>query len=414
MKNYLCIKNDGVCDYRLFTLLGASTARGDKGKIGQFGSGAKHGALVLMRQNIPPIVMLGKDELTYYTQDIPELKTKQLGVYFKGEKQLQSMVVDFGIMDWQNPHMALREYISNAIDAGGWEVTLVDEVIGVEGQTRVYVPLTPDIVEYYNNLSRYFLHAVGLEESPTIANLTEEKCRVYRKGVLVGALHQTSAYHYNLPDVPLDESRNIKSYEASYHISRYIVEKMDASKVCRTLIHAPKTAFERNITYSHVSFTPERRRELATAWNSNYVLACEGMHKHLEHLAEARNLTITHVGATAFGIFKDALPTLETITKEVVNGVITMAPSPNLQESWNSLWTWLKVRGLTGAWNQVPEIKMFRDEHMKAFVSNGECYLVEEAKISDMLYVLSCLGLYDVKDGVINRMFAEMRESSEL
>lgn len=416
LKNYLCIKNVGVCDYRLFTLLGASTARGEESKIGQFGSGAKHGALVLLRQGITPVVMLGKDELTYYTVDI-ELQgkpQKQLGVSFRGEKALQSMVLDFGAMDWQNPHMALREYISNAIDAGGWEVTLQDTVEGVDGETRVYVPLNADILEYYNNLSRYFLHVAGLEECREISNITSEKCRVYRKGVLVGELRQPSVFHYNLPDVPLDESRNIKTYEAAYAICRHIVDDMDASKFCRALVHGPEDCFERNMTIGTRFFTDARATALRAAWPKQYVLGCNSYTKHLNHLAESRNLSIVSVGSSCFSLLKMVLPSLESITTSVVNGVITEPLAGNLAETWNSLWSWLLVNGVIGNQTSRPQAMMFKDPTMMGFSSNGILYFNEKAGISHMVYALECAGNPDLRNTMLDALFANQGSCSEL
>ena len=40
---FLMIANNGVAPVQSFTVLGVSTARGNSDKIGQFGSGAKHG-----------------------------------------------------------------------------------------------------------------------------------------------------------------------------------------------------------------------------------------------------------------------------------------------------------------------------------------------------------------------------------
>src|SRR5207245_7346132 len=77
-------------------------------------------------------------------------------------------VLDYGKQDWNEVALALREFVSNAIDRsirewGDWSgvrIEVVDEaqVRARRDYTRVFVPLSAEVLEFYNNLGRWFLH----------------------------------------------------------------------------------------------------------------------------------------------------------------------------------------------------------------------------------------------------------------
>jgi len=52
MKKYILIQNDGEIETNSFELIGASTKRDDKTKIGFFGSGLKYSIAYMMRKGI--------------------------------------------------------------------------------------------------------------------------------------------------------------------------------------------------------------------------------------------------------------------------------------------------------------------------------------------------------------------------
>ena len=64
---YLIIANPGETQVEAFTVLGASAARGNVEKIGQFGSGAKHAVLCALRSGIPIQIYCGKTKVVPQT-----------------------------------------------------------------------------------------------------------------------------------------------------------------------------------------------------------------------------------------------------------------------------------------------------------------------------------------------------------
>ena len=111
-------------------------------------------------------------------------------------------VMTYGEKDWGDIALALREFVSNAIDRairehGDWrsvKIEIVDEtrVRAKRDHTRVFLPLTPEVLDFYNNLGRWFLHFSEPESLDKAIlpkanrNLGDRKAAViYRRGVRV-------------------------------------------------------------------------------------------------------------------------------------------------------------------------------------------------------------------------------------
>ncbi len=134
MPAYLKIENIGVCPPEGFTVLGVSLAdtSTNEGVIGHFGSGSKHGVAVLLRNDLAPIVFAGTLKLEFSTR--PQVvsdsqASKEFGrvvVKYGGTDSMTGanrsstedlgFVLDYGKQDWQEVALALREFVSNAID----------------------------------------------------------------------------------------------------------------------------------------------------------------------------------------------------------------------------------------------------------------------------------------------------------
>ncbi len=124
---FLCIQNPGVAPVEGFTLLGVSTTRdcGVEGAIGQFGSGNKHAINVLLRAGLKVFVYCGKTRLDFQTRDdeiddgLIRKPVKRVVCKLGGTSTRTidlGWVLDFGAIDWTDLGMALREFVSNAID----------------------------------------------------------------------------------------------------------------------------------------------------------------------------------------------------------------------------------------------------------------------------------------------------------
>lgn len=196
--------------------------------IGQFGSGSKHGILTLLRLKIPFRVFVGQDELKFVLNGgkMLDKEYEEVRFVFKGEEHRTGTCLDFGALDWTKSDMALREFICNALDQGELidnAVQTVSEVEAKPDETRIFVELVPDVVDYFTNLDVHFLHHRKQQNDSLLSNNTPD-IRVYRKGVLVCAarFNAPALFHYNFTEGKIDESRNMDSANVSSLAARLV------------------------------------------------------------------------------------------------------------------------------------------------------------------------------------------------
>jgi len=234
MKQYILIQNDGEIETNSFELIGASTKRDEKGKIGFFGSGLKYSIAYMMRNGIEFKVFSGMNEIKFSTT--PEtLKDKSFDrICIDGKPT--SYTVTMG-PTWTEDWFVLREIYCNAIDEG--TCTLVkdtQEVHPSDGKTRIYVELTQKLREVIGNWDSYFSD----ERAPIFTSgeiytayvsqddggIRNQKMIVYQK--TQGVLYRRNIrvyenaklmYDYGLNHVGINEDRTAKSaYMFSYSI----------------------------------------------------------------------------------------------------------------------------------------------------------------------------------------------------
>lgn len=230
---YLLIENQGVSDIDCWIKMGLSSTRenNDGRLIGKFGSGIKHAILTLLRLGEKPIIFLGNKELlaetvekTTRTLDGP-IDYQEVLFHFDGQTYPTGFTCGFGELDWTNRNMAIREFISNAIDASykttdsatnGCNVSYSLETTPKEGVTRVYIRCEEPFA-----INEHFLHWTSKEnlaDKFIIDKCMKDTCKVYRRGVLVGTLGD-SLFNYNFDDIKLDESRNLDLRSAKHDIT---------------------------------------------------------------------------------------------------------------------------------------------------------------------------------------------------
>jgi hypothetical protein len=257
MAAFLMIENPGSAPSEAFTLLGATTKRDNSKYIGTFGSGNKHGIAVLLRHRVSPQVFSGNLKMEFTTKpvslddgidqtDFARVVVKYGGKDEEGVNRSSTedlgFVLEYGASDWLGVDLALREFVSNAIDHAikhnehteadvktPWEgvlVEVVDEkrVRAKKGVTRVFVPLTDDVMTFYRNLGKWFLHfsephLIGQTILPKGGRNLVEDCNqavIYRRGVRVREFTSgggiPSLFDYNLEDLKLDESRQVDDW----------------------------------------------------------------------------------------------------------------------------------------------------------------------------------------------------------
>jgi hypothetical protein len=235
---YLKIENVGVAPPEAFTLLGASTKR-DSDLIGKFGSGNKHGISTLLREGLDTVVFCSQLRMTFGTkeQEMSGHMFNRVFVKFGGKdeegKQRSATedmgyVLEYGEDDWgHDVSLALREFVSNAIDAAGYKnvtIELVEDnqVRAKVGTTRVFVQVNDAVERFKANLGKWFLHFsepenLGKQILPKRnRNIGDRRVAViYRRGVRVREFESSdtpSLYDYNLNDLPMDEARKVDDW----------------------------------------------------------------------------------------------------------------------------------------------------------------------------------------------------------
>lgn len=218
----------------MFTL-GVSTSRGKEDKIGQFGSGTLLGTLAWMRKyGTSPIFMINGKKVTFQTKDV----TKGDGEIFKqvlmcsGRKKAPlNVALEYGTLDWPTADLGLREWISNALDAGAAPkelLVLTDKIEASEDEVAVFVPYTDLAKTYFDNIGEYFLQFTDWNGEKAIPKDKISKCRIYRKGVFIRELVADSLFNYNL-HFSINECRTGSSdsiiQDIEYHVTYYEEDK---------------------------------------------------------------------------------------------------------------------------------------------------------------------------------------------
>lgn len=215
MKNYLEIKSLGEIDVQAFTLIGASSKRGDTSKIGMYGSGNKYSIATLLNQNIHFKVFSGENEIVFTTKEQTFREQSFKVILVNGVET--SLTTTMGGSDWQNAFAPIREIYSNALDEDA-DATLnkVSVFSAEKGYTKFYIELTEDVEHFYKNINLYFCKQnpkvlFSNDNGSMFTNTDESKVRVFRKGILSHFDEKNKALlHYNLDNIEINESRVIK------------------------------------------------------------------------------------------------------------------------------------------------------------------------------------------------------------
>ncbi len=258
---YLRIANPGVADPAALTLMGVGGSRysGNEATIGMFGSGSKLAAALLLRNGIAPVIMTGNLILNYGTKPVVVggRTFSQVVVKYGGSRSATEdlgYTLEWGVQDWHDVTMAPREYLANALDGctsqglngSKVEIELVERLGRAKADwTQVYIPASPDIVRFYDELNVRFLHfsrkrLTALKLLPKV--LPDGKTRIYKKGVLVSVLDQNAVFDYNLStELKLDESRNADEWAVKGAIGKALAraEPKDLA-VCLLRVSADK------------------------------------------------------------------------------------------------------------------------------------------------------------------------------
>ncbi len=420
---HLLIQNPGVAPVEGFTLLGVSTTRGCgvEGAIGQFGSGNKHAINVLLRAGLKVVAYCGKTRLDFQTRDdeiddgLVRKPVKRVVCKMGGTSTRTidlGWVLDFGAIDWTDLGMALREFVSNAIDRtvreengefipalqdGRLAVTPVSEekVKAKDGYTRVYVELSPTVQRYIDELPKRFLHFSDRPEQVRQSflpkgdrNLNGTRTAViYRAGVFVREVEETkdeSVYDYNFKasELQIDECRNSSDYAIKAAVAK-LYHKASAAElvpVFKALVDQ-KPAFEAVLDSYYILpswETPkeEQQKNWQQAWQavaSDAVLC--GPSATIAEFVERKG----HVARPVFASgFVDAAARFGI--KTVVEGLTAneqksrekLPATPAAEAAVDTVWGWLTTYKLTNG-TERPLVGCFRDAMNAGSRTMGFC-----------------------------------------
>jgi hypothetical protein len=408
MAAYLKIENIGVSPAEGFTVLGVSLAdtANNRGVIGQFGSGNKHAVNVLLRHNLSPVVFAGTLRMEFFTKDQTVSDSKatkdfaRVGVKYGGTDPVTGssrsstedlgFVLDYGKQDWDEVALALREFVSNAIDRsirelGDWsgvKIEIVDEkqVRAKSGYTRVFVPLNPDVLQFYNDIGKWFLHFSEPESLDKAIlpkknrNLGDRRAAViYRRGVRVREFTSSdteSLFDYNLNDLTLDEARKASDWDVRHHAGRALAgaDKEVLSIFFDHLLNSDNSYWE--YSFDNYALTPAygdsaeveetRRKNWQEAFlqvaGEKAVLTGEKTSDQLQRKGyqpvEAPEAIVT--AASRYGVQNAAsvLSADELLGREITE------PSPDAQAAVDFVWEVIEAHGLTNG-KQKPPVKGF-------------------------------------------------------
>lgn len=275
---FLKIENKGICPVEGFTIFGASSKNENVVRediIGTFGSGAKHGVALALRQGVMPVIYCSNTKLAFYTKPLvikgvngetqhQRLCVKVTGKTEEGKSLNQDKELDhtlsYGCKDWQELALAIREFISNAIDACYEQnlshdnviVELVEEnqVRAKSGCTRIFVPASMEVQRFYQEIDKWFLHfkeadylkkeILQKKHRNTVTSDGQKSTTavIYRRGVRVREYKSSnlpSLFDYNIPNLEIDESRTIDDFKARFECAQALQKTKDVDVMTKVI-----------------------------------------------------------------------------------------------------------------------------------------------------------------------------------
>ncbi len=420
MSDWLMVQNAGVAPLEGLTLFGASLTRkfGSEDTIGQFGSGSKHAVSVLLRNGIPVIFYLGNLRLEWFTEslkvkdELNEMEVPQVCVRITGKDEDGRQInrteklgwtLGFGSLDWDEVAMALREFVSNALDRSIRQYGNYDNVeIAVtekeprakSGHTRIFVQAVDPVVKYVKQLPKRFLHfgeseniKTPLLEKRNRATDDSDKGCVYRCGVFVRNLDKRTLFDYNFDKrFKIDESRNAADYTVHAHMVYQLFQGDDQvrEKVLKALTSREEyyefTDMPTSTFKYYYDADPDSvnryKKEWVTSFNAVYgptAVLSSGV-VQLETLLRNKGYTPVFVPYSGwretlewFGVKTEA----SVLNKDELAGKEIIEPTEDCKKALLSVWNFLGTRGVLNG-KSMPDLKVFKKITEGGSIALGE------------------------------------------
>lgn len=210
---YLHITNRGLLDINLFSLMGGSTKKEDKFKIGKFGTGLKYTIAFLLRNNIHFKVFIDGEEVLIEKRKLVARETEFDVIYINGEKT--SVTTQMG-HDWK-AWMIVREIWCNALDEDDPHYAVTDIINPEKGRTQFYIQNIAGVKNVTENWNKYFIHQVEpLQETERYAVYKNQSkgLTIYKNGVLIKSIKtdKKALFAYDIKNADINELREYKGY----------------------------------------------------------------------------------------------------------------------------------------------------------------------------------------------------------
>lgn len=252
MKKYIKIESQGIIDSRAFTLIGASTKRGDSSKIGFFGSGLKYSLAFLLRNDIDFKVFADYQEIIF-SKTKQSFRDKFFDVINVNGKP-SDLTTEMG-MDWKH-WFIVREIYCNAIDEGQSNISVVNEkeVVPVEDKTVFYICIDEGFAEILQNWDSYFN-----ENRKDLLFVDKDGSKIYnggshfityRKGIRILDYTETLClFNYDLPDLQINESRMVMSeFDMKWNI-KCVLQKTTDKTVISHVLNMVNECYEKQFSW---------------------------------------------------------------------------------------------------------------------------------------------------------------------
>lgn len=267
MKNYLFIGNNELLDIKDLTLIGISSSRGDKTKIGRFGSGLKYAMAVLMRENIDI-----KFNVNNSLWNIERKNESHRGIDYTKlvVNGIETSITSNMGPDWTE-WMMLREILSNARDQKDFYITtMLNPDFTTTFDTGIWIETTSKISEILSDYDSYFAwdRVADFEAEGIKFYKKKEKGNIvfYRKGIRCYDNYQIEGeYDIDFDNIEINEYRvttgdSIKESlyrfqrqcktEIPENIIRFILNLPNTNSPGKGLLEGLKTMVERGVNFT--------------------------------------------------------------------------------------------------------------------------------------------------------------------
>lgn len=373
--HYICIENPQVAPLAGFEVLGVSSSRGTE-KIGQFGSGCKHATNVLIRRGENPIIFAGMEKVEFSTR--PEKMGDRIFSRVLMNDVPTGFSTEYGELDWKKDlSMALREYISNAFDYGGCEVTLfrAEDIGPKEGCTRIFVPYSEEVREYCEQLKVRFLQFDGKADHVILPPRSPNHITLYRRGVWVTELPlmlqsngEYALFDYNL-DFPIDECRNAKDGVAARSILRTVWKYDHVVEAMLKKVEDPRCWEVNRASLSDIYFTytgveqKEIFKRIANTYYRLYPNTSVTMDKSTQNLLKRKGRKCLLVSSSWHSLLTCYEVQIQQ-GEELIGaadqlGIIPIEPSAELRATYAKVWDYLRILNLIPKGTSIPPLRSF-------------------------------------------------------